>query len=270
MEHTEHYSEDTIALHNTRTHSDNGVKKESIPFQPSNVTYMFVALCTVVHLSIYIITGFILSWTLTPHWSPFRILACAYLTNCLALFTHFLGHEFHVIPAALVNRCKAVVSNSSSSSSSSLISFFKLLPIHMILKAHQTLRDWYYAHRAHHVEDYPPHRFLTSYYKPASVDNSYAYRPTIIAVPMIMCYLTQDWNMMTFVVHTLPGIFLLLVADYVHQQVHIKGSYWEQYEWFHSLRTLHYYHHRGSFKHNYAMADFLVDVLFLRFKHSME
>lgn len=62
---------------------------------------------------------------------------------------------------------------------------------------------------------------------------------------------------------------------------HTNHHAWERYAWFHKLRTLHYYHHKGkqpvqpdavttlrlrtsfsgagTMKHNYAIGDFMVD-----------
>lgn len=37
----------------------------------------------------------------------------------------------------------------------------------------------------------------------------------------------------------------------------------EKYEWFHKLRALHYYHHKGNMKQNYAIVDFVFDWLVL-------
>jgi hypothetical protein len=125
------------------------------------------------------------------------------------------------------------------------------------------VRWWYDAHMGHHLADYPPSRFITEGYEPAKKDNSKAYYPTILLTPFVVCALLSTWSLKIFVISFLSGALILKLADHLHQGFHSRGFYMEKYGWFQKLRALHYYHHKGNMKHNYAIGDFIFDWLVL-------
>jgi hypothetical protein len=47
-----------------------------------------------------------------------------------------------------------------------------------------------------------------------------------------------------------------VVGNWLHNTFHIKGHFLERYAWFGELRALHYIHHLGTCKHNYAVLNF--------------
>ena len=47
----------------------------------------------------------------------------------------------------------------------------------------------------------------------------------------------------------------------LHNSFHVRGIWLEKYEWYQELRALHYIHHLGSTKHNYAVFNFALDKL---------
>lgn len=107
-------------------------------YQPVPVPTSLVVLSTLIHVSFYCIIGLMVSifWT-GVEWH--RVLQCAYLSNCTALFTHWMGHQK--------------------------------------IRSVPFLHRWYQAHLDHHVKEYPPTRFLSDEnYRPAPVNNAYAYR----------------------------------------------------------------------------------------------
>eukprot|EP01130_Rhizamoeba_saxonica_P016056 TRINITY_DN7345_c0_g1_i1.p1 TRINITY_DN7345_c0_g1~~TRINITY_DN7345_c0_g1_i1.p1 ORF type:complete len:203 (+),score=6.33 TRINITY_DN7345_c0_g1_i1:48-611(+) len=124
---------------------------------------------------------------------------------------------------------------------------------------------WYNAHMGHHVGDYPPSKFLTEGYTAAKKDNSKAYYLTIILTPITMCIFGYD-QLLSFTVAIATTLFLLGVADFFHQGFHTRGFILENYQFFQHLRAVHYYHHYGSMKFNYAVGDFLYEYLFSEVK----
>jgi hypothetical protein len=106
-------------------------------------------------------------------------------------------------------------------------------------------------------------RFITEGYEPAKKDNSKAYYPTILLTPFVVCALLSTWSLKIFVISFLSGALILKLADHLHQGFHSRGFYMEKYGWFQKLRALHYYHHKGNMKHNYAIGDFVFDWLVL-------
>jgi hypothetical protein len=206
----------------------NSFSSSSRSYQPVQVPSSLVFWSTSIHVLFYCLIG----WFVSQIWDEiqwYRVLQCAYLANCTALFTHWLGHQK--------------------------------------IRSVSFLHRWYQAHIAHHVKEYPPTRFLSDDdYRPAPVNNAYAYRPMLLMNPLFMCWFHSQWSIEVYLLHFLPGAFLLYVADLLHQQIHVRGSRWERYDWFLQLRSLHYLHHVGDFQQNFAMADFFIDVLTFHFQ----
>jgi hypothetical protein len=51
------------------------------------------------------------------------------------------------------------------------------------------------------------------------------------------------------------------IANFLHFSFHVKGHWLEAYSWFHELRSLHFIHHVGNAKHNYAIINFSLDKI---------
>ena len=60
---------------------------------------------------------------------------------------------------------------------------------------------------------------------------------------------------------SLPTVSAPNIGRLFCREVHIAGSKLEKYGWFQRMRALHFLHHTDGMKHNYAMADFFLDVL---------
>ena len=45
--------------------------------------------------------------------------------------------------------------------------------------------------------------------------------------------------------------------------LHTRNHSMERFGWFNALRAMHYYHHRGTMRQNYAIGDFFLDWLLL-------
>jgi hypothetical protein len=119
---------------------------------------------------------------------------------------------------------------------------------------------WYRAHMGHHLQDYPASRFLSAAYINATVNNSPGYVPTILLTPFVVCAMTQvDVSLKVWMVCQVVAILSLYASNAFHQAYHIRGHPLERWAWFHKLRALHYFHHKGNMQHNYALSDFVLD-----------
>jgi len=125
---------------------------------------------------------------------------------------------------------------------------------------------WYKAHMGHHLSDYPASRFMTDRYHSALHNNSWAYYPSMLLTPCIVHLFLPQWNAAGWLISFLYPVFVLWVADKFHVAFHTEGHSLERYDWFLKLRHIHFYHHIGSMKQNYAVGDFLFDYLFLGLK----
>jgi hypothetical protein len=126
------------------------------------------------------------------------------------------------------------------------------------------LKQWYNAHTiGHHLEDYPSRKFLTELYEPAKADNSWGYAPSLLLTPFICA----PYTIPSFLVSYGVSYGMLKIADHIHMSLHVRGHPNEKYTWFQRLRTLHYYHHCGDMKQNYAIGDFFFDYLVLGFRN---
>lgn len=198
-----------------------GTKTE---YTPAPVPGSFILLLSLCHTVVYFIAGIIVNLldNTIPIWT---IPLATYVTDVLALLTHWIGH-------------------------------------------HRWWMWWHNAHMGHHINDYPPNKFLSDGYLKAKTDNSQAYYITMVLTPIITCYFVGVFSVKMLITTTIPGILLLLFADYLHQGIHIKGFHLEKYTWFMHLRSMHYYHHKGNMMKNYAIGDFFLDFLALGFQNA--
>jgi hypothetical protein len=51
------------------------------------------------------------------------------------------------------------------------------------------------------------------------------------------------------------------IGGYLHNSFHVIGHPLSEYEWYKELRALHYVHHLGTAKHNYAVLNFALDKM---------
>ena len=111
------------------------------------------------------------------------------------------------------------------------------------------LNLWYKAHTLHHMEDYPASRFLSSKYEPAKKDNSKAYVVALLITPVFVCH----WSVVEYLCSWGFAYAMLITADTLHMAIHVNEHPWEKYQWFRYIRALHYHHHAGDRKRNYAI-----------------
>lgn len=119
---------------------------------------------------------------------------------------------------------------------------------------------WFDAHTVgHHTHDYPASRFLTSAYEPAKQDNSQAYVGALLVAPALAAWLCGVPSLYAYVCSACCCYMMLVGADTIHMALHTRHHAWERWQWFRNLRALHYWHHKGDMKRNYAIGDFFLD-----------
>ena len=126
-------------------------------------------------------------------------------------------------------------------------------------------RVWFKAHMGHH-KDYTAGKFLTDGYVKAKADNTRAYYLVVLLVPLLapllaVGHVEPRLGLLAFAV----AVAVLKLADRLHIAFHTRGHPWTRHTWFLHLRSLHYFHHYGNMRHNYAIGDFVFDILGLGF-----
>lgn len=100
-------------------------------------------------------------------------------------------------------------------------------------------------------------------YEPAKLNNEFGYVFALLATP----FFCAPWHVSSFLVSYGVAYGMLRFADHIHVRLHVRGHPWERYQWFIYLRSLHYWHHAGDMKRNYAIGDFFLDYLVLGFRN---
>jgi hypothetical protein len=206
---------------------DGGAKKNvDLRYSPSPVPLVFVFALSVSQAAAFWALGFALSRLFGADVIPRHLVFTSmYVCEVLALITHWLGHR---------------------------------------RSAFAPLRWWYEAHTVgHHLQDYPPSKFLTKGYEAAKQDNSFGYVGALFVTP----FLVAPWRVPSLLVSWSVAYLMLIVADIVHMALHVRGHSWERFAWFRHLRSLHYWHHSGDMKRNYAIGDFFLDFVLLGFRN---
>lgn len=74
-----------------------------------------------------------------------------------------------------------------------------------------------------------------------------------------------DWLTIGFTIA--QSFIILFLGNYLHNSFHTKSHWLEKYTIWRELRYLHYLHHCGDTKHNYAIFAFVFDKLFDTYKN---
>ena len=96
------------------------------------------------------------------------------------------------------------------------------------------------------------------------MDNTWGYAPALLLTP----FFVAPWHVSSFIVSWAVSYAMLIIADSIHMALHVRGHEWEKYQWFLHLRSLHFWHHAGDMKRNYAIGDFFLDYLILGFRNA--
>jgi len=121
---------------------------------------------------------------------------------------------------------------------------------------------WFHAHTVeHHIELYPPKRYLGDEEVGAKDANAKYYSGVLLSPIILSAYWFGITAFLPIIVTFIFCGSWLKTVDWFHTQYHLNGSILEGYEWFAVLRELHYLHHTGSMLRNFGVTDFFVDFL---------
>jgi len=81
----------------------------------------------------------------------------------------------------------------------------------------------------------------------------------ILVVAILACGCSALTTFFGFILYAFMGI----VGNAFHMSFHVRGFHLEKYKWYLELRTLHYIHHLGDMKKNFAMINLGFESVFL-------
>jgi len=141
-------------------------------------------------------------------------------------------------------------------------------------------RAWFNEHTmGHHVKAYPPSKFLSERYvsvtqraagKPQKPTtglglemsiNTIVYLPWPVIATLLHCQATSNCTVTEAGLVLVIGLAICLEQEMIHRAVHTRGCWLERYQWFQTMRALHFLHHKDDMQHNYAMIDFCLDII---------
>ena len=121
---------------------------------------------------------------------------------------------------------------------------------------------FYISHIKHHKLYYPANRFVRSDVH-SDREGLKVYTPLALFVLYIFYNIL---NYYYFIFFTSEIFILFLINDYIHNQIHLKDSWLERYNWFIKCRELHYIHHKKFINNSsFSNIDTTIDKLFNTF-----
>lgn len=127
----------------------------------------------------------------------------------------------------------------------------------------------YRAHRAHHIDLYPPGKLISDTYRSAG-DQSTVYTFLLAFTPLLLApvaFWLLGWFSMIQAVTAVGAMGLVgLLNDVIHDSFHIR-SHWlsRVIPYYNRMRQLHFIHHTNM-KRNYGIYSFIWDKLFRTYK----
>ena len=133
----------------------------------------------------------------------------------------------------------------------------------------------YIKHKEHHWEIFPPDRFFgvstntehnphpktwIQYVKHKTWISDHEALLYILMLGVLFLskiYLSVSWG--TFSGGLIGYLLMGFIGNYLHHSFHVYNHWLSCYKWFHELRALHYVHHLGTAKHNYAVLNMSLD-----------
>ena len=121
----------------------------------------------------------------------------------------------------------------------------------------------YKSHMAHHLDIYPPERFLTFDYVGAGKNNTvFVFLPFGLVLGALIFWLFSTELAILLIIEMAVVSFF---NSYIHDATHVKYHWLEKFDWFLRLRDIHRVHH-VDMKLNYGIFTFILDRLFKTYK----
>ena len=145
----------------------------------------------------------------------------------------------------------------------------KFIPIWEFIPICKFADRWFGVHTiGHHKESYPSNRFLASEYQVNQQPNSNSiqncmYIIHILGASLIIYWIMWiKWSIHSWLYFLISISVFLYIENHFHNHIHLKGSRYEQYEWFRQMRRCHHLHHTYPYQSNFAVAALWVDLVF--------
>jgi hypothetical protein len=131
-------------------------------------------------------------------------------------------------------------------------------------------QECFRLHMAHHWQKYPPSKFFgekPEEYKTMNVvfETAGFQHELLLYVGAIVSLVITKFVFQASWIHcawAAAGYAMCAyVGNYFHNSFHVLNHPLNKFRWFHELRALHYIHHLGNAKHNYALINFTLDKL---------
>jgi sterol desaturase/sphingolipid hydroxylase (fatty acid hydroxylase superfamily) len=84
----------------------------------------------------------------------------------------------------------------------------------------------------------------------------------MLITSLLIAKIIFNYSFTTILFFTFMAILMGSVGSALHSSFHVKGFQLEKYQWYMELRTIHYLHHLGSTKHNFAVFNVGLDWVF--------
>lgn len=127
----------------------------------------------------------------------------------------------------------------------------------------------YKAHRAHHIDLYPPGRLISDTYLSAGKQSTVytfllAFAPLLL-LPIVLCLAgVFTWGMALSAVLAMGAVGLL--NDVIHDSFHVKGHWLGRIiPGYGRMRELHFVHH-VNMKRNFGIYSFIWDRIFRTYR----
>jgi hypothetical protein len=131
-------------------------------------------------------------------------------------------------------------------------------------------QECFRLHMAHHWQKYPPSKFFgekpESYKAVAALVETAGFQHELLLYvgAIVSLFITKfvfraSWTHLLWA--TVGYALCGYIGNYLHNSFHIPDHPLNNFRWFHELRALHYIHHLGNAKHNFALVNFTLDKL---------
>ena len=128
-------------------------------------------------------------------------------------------------------------------------------------------------HHIHHWVTYPSHQFFGQTNVPTSnsclpLTSTFQHEALVYLMFSIIIFISRLYDVSYSILFaiTIMALSIGIIGNYLHMSFHDKNQYLSKYVWWQDLQYLHYLHHTDKAKHNYAMVNFLLDIIFGSFK----
>lgn len=129
--------------------------------------------------------------------------------------------------------------------------------LHKLFGHHNRIHRVYQVHAQGHHALYPPHRLLSEKFIDSEQHLMWYYAIPFVPIGLIV----YGFGGLSVLIGYLSGlVFSIWWHIYLHEQYHLRNSFWGRFSWFKKKKQLHLIHH-CHVHYNYAIVEFWIDRL---------